>query len=62
MGGTRGLTASEAEQVADIAVGLGQLAMEQPAIVEVDINPVRVDKGVAIAADALIVLGETDNG
>ncbi|WP_274631137.1 acetate--CoA ligase family protein [Arvimicrobium flavum] len=62
MGGTRGLTASEAAQVADIAVGLGQLAMEQPTIVEVDVNPVRVDKGAAIAADALIVLGETDNG
>jgi hypothetical protein len=37
-------------------VGLGQIALELPEIAEVDINPVRLADGRAIAADALILV------
>jgi acetate---CoA ligase (ADP-forming) len=56
VGGARGLSPEEADVIAAIAVALGQIALELPEIEEVDINPVRVDDGKAIAADALVVL------
>ena len=53
---SRGLTASELDAVARLAVALGQAALELPEIAEIDVNPVRVADGVALAADALIVV------
>lgn len=52
----RGLTADELASVTRLALALGQAALELPEIAEIDINPVRVADGVALAADALIVV------
>ena len=54
--GRRGLSEAEQEQIAAIMVGVGNLALEHENIQEVDINPIRVDNGKALAADALVVL------
>lgn len=51
----RGLSDSEVDQLARIAVAVGRLAVDVPQVVEVDVNPVRVHEGRAVAADALIV-------
>jgi acyl-CoA synthetase (NDP forming) len=42
--------------VAAVLVALGRLAVHRPDVVAVDINPLRVSDGTAIALDALIVL------
>lgn len=55
--GRRGLSLDEQNQIADIMVGVAQLALELDEVTEVDINPIRVEDGKAIAADALIVVG-----
>lgn len=52
----RGLDPQELDAVVSIVVGLGQMALELPEIEEIDINPVRVASGRAVAADALVVL------
>jgi len=52
----RGLKPAELDAVARLAVALGQAALELPEIAEIDVNPVRVADGVALAADALIVV------
>ncbi|WP_337186296.1 acetate--CoA ligase family protein [Phenylobacterium sp.] len=52
----RGLDPAELGAVARLAVALGQAALELPEIVEIDVNPVRVANGAAIAADALVVV------
>lgn len=54
----RGLDDAELEQVARIAVAVGELAVDDPSIVELDVNPVRVHEGRAVAADALIIFDE----
>lgn len=51
----RGLSPSEVEALATLMVQVGQLACDFPEIAEIDVNPVRVSDGQAIAADALIV-------
>jgi hypothetical protein len=60
--GRRGLTAEERERVADIVLGIAALAIDHPEISEIDVNPIRVDNGKAVAADALIVLERGTNG
>ena len=57
--GGRGLTGDEQTQVAEMMVGVGRLALEFGEVAEVDVNPVRVADGSALAADALIVLGHS---
>lgn len=59
--GRRGLSSEEQDQIADIMVGVGQLALELEEVSEIDINPIRVDGGRAYAADALVVLANPDN-
>ncbi len=54
--GRRGLSEAEQDQIAAIMVGVGNLALEHENIQEIDINPIRVDNGKAMAADALVVL------
>jgi hypothetical protein len=54
--GVRGLSLDEQNQVAAVMVGVGQLALDLPEVSEVDINPIRVEAGRAVAADALVVL------
>jgi acyl-CoA synthetase (NDP forming) len=53
----RGLGPEELDAVVRLAVALGQAALELPEISEIDVNPVRVANGAAVAADALIVVG-----
>jgi acetate---CoA ligase (ADP-forming) len=52
----RGLNQAEQAAVAAVMVGVGLLALEFDEVAEVDVNPLRVDSGSALAADALIVL------
>jgi acyl-CoA synthetase (NDP forming) len=52
----RGLNAAELDAVTRLALALGQVALELPEIAEIDVNPVRVADGAALAADALIVV------
>ncbi len=52
----RGLTPPEQQQMAEVMVGVGTLALEFDAIAEIDINPIRVADGQVVAADALIIL------
>ena len=59
--GRRGLSSEEQDQIADIMIGVGQLALELNEVSEIDINPIRVDGGRAYAADALVVLAAPDN-
>jgi len=54
----RGLNPEEFDAVARLAVALGHTALELPEIMEIDVNPVRVADGAALAADALIVVGD----
>jgi acyl-CoA synthetase (NDP forming) len=54
--GRRGLSEAEQAEVARLMVGVGQLVLELEDIAEIDVNPVRVADGSAVAADALIVL------
>ena len=56
--GGRGLSDTEQQAVAEIMVGLGDLALELPEVVEVDVNPIRVADGSVCAADALVVVGQ----
>jgi acyl-CoA synthetase (NDP forming) len=51
--------ASEAalEALAEVVVAVGRLAVEQPSVAEVDINPVVLQPHGAVAVDALIVVG-----
>lgn len=56
----RGLDAPECDQLAQVMVALGQLAIEVPEIEEADVNPIRIANGVAIAADALFALASHD--
>ncbi|MEI9993034.1 MAG: acetate--CoA ligase family protein [Rhizomicrobium sp.] len=56
LGGTRGLTPAEVQELARLAVALGDIALELPEISSAEINPIRVAAGAAIAADALITL------
>lgn len=56
IGGHRGLEETELDAVIAILIGLGRMAVELPEIAEVDINPVRIAGGRAVAADALVVL------
>lgn len=54
----RGLSEEELEELVRIAVAVGELALDEPTITEIDVNPVRVHEGRAVAADALIIFGE----
>jgi acetate---CoA ligase (ADP-forming) len=56
VGSSRGLNETEQTAVAEVMVGVGLLALEFEQVAEVDVNPVRVADGSALAADALVVL------
>lgn len=52
----RGLEQRDQRAIAEVLVALGRLAVHRPDIAAVDINPLRVVGGTAVALDALIVL------
>jgi acyl-CoA synthetase (NDP forming) len=52
----RGLDEADRRAIAGVLVALGRLASHRPDIAAIDINPLRVAGGAAVALDALIVL------
>ena len=58
LGNFRGEGAVDRQKLTDILTGLSRLSEEQPAVAEIDINPLLVTaEGRPVAVDALIVLG-----
>jgi acetate---CoA ligase (ADP-forming) len=59
LGSPRGLSPAAAEAAAGALVAIGELGLELPEIAELDLNPLLIrSDGRAVAADALIRLGE----
>jgi acetyltransferase len=56
LGGVRGEAPVDIDQLADVMVRVGQLALEQPRIAELDINPLLVSSKRIIALDARVIL------
>jgi len=52
----RGEPAVDKEKLAGALIALGKIGMENPAIQEVDINPLKIREGTPVAVDALVVL------
>jgi len=52
----RGMKAADREQLSDILISIGQIGIENKMICEIDINPIIISKGRAVAVDAMIVL------
>jgi len=52
----RGMDAVDVDILANILVAIGEIALEHPAISEIDINPLIISGRLPVAADALIVL------
>ncbi len=57
----RGMPAVDREHVGDILIALGQLGLDYPAIKEIDINPLIICDGKAVAVDAMIALEPIEN-
>ena len=55
---TRGLDEAQREQLAQSAVALGNLALEQPYVSSVDVNPLMAGAHGLVAVDALLVLDD----
>lgn len=55
----RGMGAADLDQLGEILIQLGKIGIEHDIIKEIDINPLIISEGKAIAADALIVLEPT---
>ncbi|MBI4635528.1 MAG: acetate--CoA ligase family protein [Candidatus Rokubacteria bacterium] len=58
LGGPRGLPRLEDDSLRRAVVGIGDLLLAEPRILEVDHNPVIVAAGTSYAVDALVVVGE----
>ncbi len=52
----RGKPPADRELLADILVAVGRIGVEFPQIREIDINPIKLERGRPIAVDALVVL------
>ena len=52
----RGKPAVDKDALATLLIGLGKLGLENEAVAEVDINPIKLVNGKPVAVDALIVL------
>lgn len=57
LGAVRGMEAVDRELLGESLVALGRLALENPEIREIDVNPMIVRGGAPVAVDALVVLG-----
>lgn len=60
LGPVRGEPAVDRERLIDVLVGLGNVAVENPLIMSIDVNPLIVCDGVAIAVDALVELADSN--
>ncbi len=59
LGNFRGAAPVNADQLADVLLGLSRLGLERPDIREVDVNPlITTPKGNVVAVDALVILDE----
>jgi len=56
----RGEEPIDLDALADILVALGRLAIEQPDIHSIDVNPLIIVKSRPVAVDALVVINESD--
>lgn len=54
--GLRGRPAADARAVVDAVVSVGDLLVDEPAIAEIDVNPLLATSDGAVALDALVVL------
>ena len=57
----RGEPPVDRDILAQSLIALGEIGLQNPAIQEIDINPLKVQNGKPIAVDALVVLGEPDD-
>jgi acyl-CoA synthetase (NDP forming) len=58
----RGEPAVDTEQLAKALIALGKIGLENPSIQEVDINPMKIRDGKAVAVDSLVVLVSEQDG
>jgi len=54
----RGKPAVDRDALATLLMGLGKLGLENEAVAEVDINPIKLVNGKPVAVDALVVLDQ----
>jgi acetyl-CoA synthetase (ADP-forming) len=52
----RGRPPVDREALADLIITLGRIGLENPAIREIDLNPLKIQAGKPVAVDALIIL------
>lgn len=57
LGPFRGAPAVDRDALARVITTIGRMALENPEIQEVDINPILLDGGTPVAVDALVTLG-----
>ncbi|KGB80786.1 hypothetical protein JT55_16975 [Rhodovulum sp. NI22] len=60
--GFRGMPRCDRDAIARVAIAIGRMLHEHPEISEVEINPLRVNEASAMALDALVVLGDGNDG
>jgi acetate---CoA ligase (ADP-forming) subunit beta len=56
LGAVRGKPEADRDALANILISVGQIGVDFPQIREIDINPIKLERGKPIAVDALIVL------
>jgi acyl-CoA synthetase (NDP forming) len=56
LGPYRGYPPVDEHQLASVLKAVGQMALDNPEIAEIDINPLLIEKGKPVAADALVIL------
>ena len=58
LGAFRGYPPVDRAALANVIQALGRMALDHPRIAEIDVNPLLIEGGRPVAADALIILGE----
>jgi acyl-CoA synthetase (NDP forming) len=56
LAGPRGLPAADLEPLVDAALAVGELLLDEPRVLELDLNPVIAAGSSAVAVDALVIL------
>jgi len=62
LGGVRGAAPCDEARLAAVLMGVGDLLADQPAIVELDVNPLVARGAETVAVDALIIVDHTPEG